>query len=50
MKIAIIGAGWVGCHLALKLKDSHEVVLYEEDDVFSAAIRYPLFRFRVVSR
>jgi hypothetical protein len=35
MKIAIIGAGWVGCHLALKLKDSHEVVLYEEDDVFS---------------
>jgi len=35
MKIAIIGAGWVGCHLALKLKDSHEVVLYEEENVFS---------------
>lgn len=35
MKIAIIGAGWVGCHLALKLKDAHEVVLYEEDSVFS---------------
>lgn len=35
MKIAIIGAGWVGCHLALKLKDAHEVVLYEEEDVFS---------------
>jgi hypothetical protein len=35
MKIAIVGAGWVGCHLSLKLKDSHEVVLYEEEDIFS---------------
>jgi hypothetical protein len=35
MKIAIIGAGWVGCHLALKLKDAHDVVLYEEEDVFA---------------
>lgn len=35
MKVAIIGAGWVGCHLALKLRDEHEVVLYEKDGVFS---------------
>lgn len=35
MKIAIIGAGWVGCHLAIKLKNHHDVTLYEEDDVFS---------------
>jgi hypothetical protein len=35
MKIAIVGAGWVGCHLALKLKDKYDVTLYEEDEVFS---------------
>lgn len=32
MKIAIIGGGWVGCHLAYKLKDNHDVVLYEKND------------------
>lgn len=32
MKIAIIGGGWVGCHLALKLKKEHEVVLYEKNN------------------
>jgi hypothetical protein len=31
MKIAIIGGGWVGCHLASKLIDSHEVVLFEKN-------------------
>lgn len=31
MKIAIIGGGWVGCHLANKLKDSHEVSLFEKN-------------------
>lgn len=31
MKIAIIGGGWVGCHLAMKLKDTHDVVVYEEN-------------------
>lgn len=34
MKIAIIGAGWIGCHLALKLSD-HEISLYESDGIFS---------------
>jgi hypothetical protein len=34
MKIAIIGAGWVGCHLALSLKKDHEIKLYEKKEVF----------------
>mgnify|MGYP006268857467 CR=1 FL=1 len=32
MKIAIIGGGWVGCHLAYKLKGSHSVTLYEKNE------------------
>lgn len=32
MKIAIIGGGWVGCHLALKLKNEHSVVLFDKND------------------
>jgi hypothetical protein len=32
MKVAIIGGGWVGCHLAFKLKNQHEVVIYEKND------------------
>ena len=36
MKIAIIGAGWVGCHLAKTLLDKFEIVIYEKDDVFSS--------------
>jgi len=35
MKIAIIGAGWVGCHLATRLKKNNQVVLYERNNVFS---------------
>lgn len=31
MNIAIIGGGWVGCHLALKFKDNHKVVIYEKN-------------------
>lgn len=31
MKIAIIGGGWVGCHLAYKLKTEHEIVLFEKN-------------------
>lgn len=30
MKIAIIGGGWIGCHLAKNLMHDHEVVLYEK--------------------
>lgn len=35
MKIAIIGAGWLGCHLALKLRQDHQIMLYEAESVFS---------------
>jgi hypothetical protein len=35
MRVAIIGAGWVGCHLALKFKDNYEVTLFEEEGIFS---------------
>lgn len=38
MKIAIIGAGWFGCHLALTLQNDHEVNLFEkENDIFTGA-------------
>lgn len=33
MKIAIIGGGWVGCHLALKLMDEHDVTIFEKNDL-----------------
>ena len=35
MKIAIIGSGWVGCHLATRFKKNNQVVLYEKNEVFS---------------
>jgi hypothetical protein len=36
MRIAIIGGGWVGCHLANKLKDDHDVILFEKNNqIFS---------------
>lgn len=31
MKIAIIGGGWIGCHLANKLRHVHEVALFEKN-------------------
>lgn len=31
MKIAIIGGGWVGCHLAAKLFREHDVSIYEKN-------------------
>jgi len=35
MKIAIIGTGWIGCHLALRLHPHYEVTLFEKNDFFS---------------
>lgn len=32
MKIAIIGGGWVGCHLAHKLRTKHKVTLFEKNE------------------
>jgi len=32
MKIAIIGGGWVGCHLGYKLKGGHDITIYEKND------------------
>lgn len=34
-KIAIIGAGWVGCHLAKNLKDNHNVKLIDKSGIFA---------------
>lgn len=31
MNIAIIGGGWVGCHLAYRLKDNHKITIYEKN-------------------
>lgn len=31
MNIAIIGGGWVGCHLAYKLKNLHDVTIFERN-------------------
>lgn len=32
MKIAIIGGGWVGCHLAIKLIKEHNVTIFERNN------------------
>ena len=32
MNIAIIGGGWVGCHLAHKLKNEHKITIFEQND------------------
>ena len=36
MKIAIIGGGWVGSHLAFKLKNIYDVTIFEKNlDLFN---------------
>jgi hypothetical protein len=41
MKIAIIGGGWLGCHIATKLKEkNYKVNLFEETDIFSGSSFY----------
>jgi protoporphyrinogen oxidase len=38
MKIAIIGAGWLGCHVAYKLKkDLHNVTIFDKTDIFAGS-------------
>lgn len=36
-KIAIIGAGWLGCHMAYKLKQHHNVTLFDKSGIFSGS-------------
>jgi len=41
MKIAIIGSGWFGSHVAVKLlQDGHDVVVYERSEVFAGSSFY----------
>jgi hypothetical protein len=40
MKIAIIGGGWVGCHLAYKLKGSHDITLFEKNNLLFKETSY----------
>lgn len=37
MNIAIIGGGWVGCHLTKSLNKNHNVDLYESHEIFSGS-------------
>lgn len=37
MKIAVIGAGWFGCHIASRLKANHSVTIYDQNGVFYKA-------------
>lgn len=38
MEIAVVGAGWFGCHLALTLEEKHNVTIFEkEDKIFTGA-------------
>jgi hypothetical protein len=40
MRITIIGGGWLGCHLATKLKNSHIVKIFEKSDIFNGSSFY----------
>lgn len=41
MKIAIIGGGWLGCHIASKLKlQNHQITLFERSNLFSGSSFY----------
>jgi hypothetical protein len=40
MKIAIIGGGWVGCHLAYKLKNEHSITIFEKNNTLFEETSY----------
>jgi len=40
MRIAIVGGGWVGCHLGMKLKDTHDVTIYEKNETLFEETSY----------
>ena len=37
MKICIVGAGWIGCHLAYKLNKYHDVKIFDSEGIFSGS-------------
>jgi hypothetical protein len=39
-KIAIIGGGWLGCHLSSKLKDNNKVSLFDKQNIFTGSSLY----------
>ena len=46
MKIAVVGAGFTGCSVALKLSDKHQITLFEkEKDILLGASAYNQMRF-----
>ena len=48
MKIAIIGAGFFGSTIALKLSEQHTVHLYEkENNILNGASKVNQFRFHM---
>lgn len=40
MKIAIIGGGWLGCHIGSKLKENHNITIFEKSDIFNGSSFY----------
>jgi molybdopterin/thiamine biosynthesis adenylyltransferase len=40
MKIAIIGGGWVGCHLANKFKNIHNITIFERNEYLFTETSY----------
>ena len=39
-KVAVVGGGWLGCHISNKLKDTCTVTLYEKQDLFGGSSFY----------
>lgn len=40
MRIAIIGGGWVGCHLAYKLKQTHDIKIFDKNELLFQETSY----------
>jgi hypothetical protein len=40
MKIAVVGGGWLGCHIANKFKDICNITLFEKDNIFAGSSFY----------
>jgi hypothetical protein len=38
MKVAIVGAGWTGCHLALALRDEHDITIFDPSPFEGASL------------